>query len=164
MDMLSAPLCKSWPLNQELSARWPFQAISHTEFSWTTEPRALTQAVEAEGSVVEEEADVASPRWHAAEGVSTAGRQRIDAAGDQEDDQRPSEGVLPRRLHQDHRHQLPQEVPARRMRWAKWVISAHCNIPSVSVVGSLEYLYEIIKEALIDLIVPRAQRVGVRTV
>lgn len=72
----------------------------------------LTQAVETEGGVVEEEADVAGPRRHAAEGVSAAGRQRINAAGEQEDHQRPDEGVLPRCLHQHHRHRLPEEVPA----------------------------------------------------
>lgn len=71
-----------------------------------------TQAVEAERAVVEEEADVARPRRHAAEGVGTAGRQRVDAAGEQEHHQRPGEGVSPCRLNQHHRHQFPQEVPA----------------------------------------------------
>lgn len=72
-----------------------------------------TEAVEAEGAVVEEEADVASPRRHAAEGVCTAGCQRINAAGGEEDQQGPGEGVLPCCLHQHHSHQLPQEVPGR---------------------------------------------------
>lgn len=67
-------------------------------------PHVLTQAVETEGAVVEEEADVACPRRHAAEGVSAAGRQRINAAGEQEHEQRPGEGVLPCCLNQDHRY------------------------------------------------------------
>lgn len=79
-----------------------------------TEPRVLTQAVEAEGAVVEEEADVARPCRHAAEGVRTAGRQRVNAAGEQQDEQGPGEGVLPRCLNEHHRHQFPQEVPASR--------------------------------------------------
>lgn len=37
-----------------------------------SEPCTLTQAVETEGTVVKKEADVACPRRHAAEGVSTA--------------------------------------------------------------------------------------------
>lgn len=79
-----------------------------------TEPRVLTQAVEAEGAVVEEEADVACPCRHAAEGVRTAGCQRVNAAGEQQDEQGPGEGVLPRCLNEHHRHQFPQEVPASR--------------------------------------------------
>lgn len=72
---------------------------------WTDrKPHTLTQAVETEGAIVEEEADVACPHWHAAEGVSTARCQRINAAGEQEDQQRPGEGVLPCCLNQHHRH------------------------------------------------------------
>lgn len=66
-----------------------------------------TEAVKAEGAVVKEEADVASPRRHAAEGVRAAGCQRINAAGGEEDQQRPGEGVLPCSLHQHHSHQFP---------------------------------------------------------
>lgn len=69
--------------------------------------QTLTQAVETEGTIVEEEADVACPRRHAAEGVSTARRQRINAAGEQEDHKRPDEGVLPCCLHQHHCHYFP---------------------------------------------------------
>lgn len=72
----------------------------------------LTQSVEADGAVVKEEADVSCPWRHAAEGVGAGGRQRVDAGGEQQDEQRPAEGVLPRRLNEQHRHQLPQEVPA----------------------------------------------------
>lgn len=72
----------------------------------------LTQSVEADGAIVEEEADVSRPWRHAAEGVSEGGRQRVDAGGEQQDEQRPAEGVLPRRLNEQHRHQLPQEIPA----------------------------------------------------
>lgn len=79
-----------------------------------TEPGVLTQAVEAEGAVVEEEADVACPCRHAAEGVRTAGCQRVNAAGEQQDEQGPGEGVLPRCLNEHHRRQFPQEVPASR--------------------------------------------------
>lgn len=75
-------------------------------------PGLPTQAVEAEGSVVEEEADVASPRRHGAERVGTAGGQRVNAAGEQVDDQRPGVRVLPRCVHEHHRHQFPEEVPA----------------------------------------------------
>lgn len=79
-----------------------------------TEPRVLTQAVEAEGAIVEEEADVACPCRHAAEGVRTAGCQWVNAAAEQQDEQGPGEGVLPRCLTEHHRHQFPQEVPASR--------------------------------------------------
>lgn len=71
-----------------------------------------TQAVETEGAVVEEEADVACSCRHAVEGVGAAGRQRVNAAGEQENEQRPGEGVLPGCLDQHHCHQLPQEIPA----------------------------------------------------
>lgn len=71
-----------------------------------------TQAVDTEGAVVKEEADVACTCRHAAEGVGTAGRQRVNAAGEQEKEQRPGEGVLPGGLDQHHRHQFPQEIPA----------------------------------------------------
>lgn len=71
----------------------------------------LTQSVEADGAVVEEEADVSRPRRHATEGVGAGGRQRVHAGGEQQDEQRPAEGVLPRRLDEQHRHQQPQEVP-----------------------------------------------------
>lgn len=71
-----------------------------------------TQAVETEGAVVEEEADVACTCRHAVKGVGAAGRQRVDAAGEQENEQRPGEGVLPGRLDQHHCHQFPQEIPA----------------------------------------------------
>ena len=40
----------------------------------------LTQAVEAEGAVVEEEADVSRTGRHGAEGVGTAGGQWVRAA------------------------------------------------------------------------------------
>lgn len=74
----------------------------------------LTQAVETQCSVIKKEADVACPRWHAAEGVSAAWCQWINATGDEEDHQRPCERVLPCSLHQDHGDKLPQEVPAGR--------------------------------------------------
>lgn len=73
---------------------------------------ATTETVETEGAVVEEEADVACTRRHAAEGVGTAGRQGVNATGEQENDQRPGEGVLPCCLNQHHCHQFPQEIPA----------------------------------------------------
>lgn len=73
-----------------------------------------TKAVETEGAVVEKEADVACTLRHAAEGVGAAGRQRVNAAGEQENDQRPGEGVLPCCLDQHHCHQFPQEIPAGR--------------------------------------------------
>lgn len=76
----------------------------------------LTQAVETESTIVKEEADVTRPHRHAAEGVSTAGCQRVDAAGEQENHHRPGEGVLPCCLHQHHGHQFPQEVPVNRNR------------------------------------------------
>lgn len=72
----------------------------------------LTQGVEADGAVVKEEADVSCPRRHAAEGVSAGGCQRVHAGGQQQDEQRPAEGVLPGPLNEHHRRQLPQEVPA----------------------------------------------------
>lgn len=71
-----------------------------------------TEAVQTEGAVVEEEADVACTRRHAAEGVGAAGRQGVHATGEQENDQRPGEGVLPCCLSQNHCHQFPQEIPA----------------------------------------------------
>lgn len=82
----------------------PFLTVGRTEW---TESHALTQAVETESTVVKEKADVARPCRHAAEGVSTARCQRINAAGKQEDHQRPGEGVLPSRLNQHHRHEFP---------------------------------------------------------
>lgn len=100
------------------------------------ESHTLTQAVEAQSTVVEEEADVSSPRWHAAEGVSAAGCQRVNAAGEQEGQQRPGEGVLPRSLNQHHRHQFPQEVPAGRDGQGKVIIwsldCTHCTVASLS--------------------------------
>lgn len=72
----------------------------------------LTQGVEADGAVVKEEADVSCPRRHAAEGVGAGGCQRVHAGGQQQDEQRPAEGVLPGPLNEHHRRQLPQEVPA----------------------------------------------------
>lgn len=49
---------------------------------------------------------------HGAEGVRTAGCQRVYAAGHQEHKQGPGVGIVPRVLNQDHTHQPPQEVPA----------------------------------------------------
>lgn len=54
----------------------------------------LTQAVEAEGSIVAEVADMAGARRHGAEGVGAAGGKGVEADKQQVDEQGPVVGFL----------------------------------------------------------------------
>lgn len=72
---------------------------------------SLTKTVQAKCSIVKEVADMASAGRHGAEGVGAAGGQWIHTAGDQEDQQRPCVCIIPRILHQQHCHQLPEKIP-----------------------------------------------------
>lgn len=71
------------------------------------------QAVHAESSVVEEVADVPGAGGHGAEGVGTAGGQRVDAAGQEVGEEGPGIGVLPAPWALQPPHQGPHEVPGR---------------------------------------------------
>lgn len=74
--------------------------------------RGLTQAVEAERAIVQEVADVPRTGRHGAEGVRTARRERVEAGGQQEDEQRPVVGLRPEARAPREHQQTPQEVPA----------------------------------------------------
>lgn len=75
---------------------------------------SLTETVQAERSIVKEVADMASAGRHGAEGVCAAGGQWIHTAREQEDQQRPCVRIIPRFLHQQHCHQLPDKIPDER--------------------------------------------------
>lgn len=72
----------------------------------------LTQAVEAERTVVQEVADVTHAGRHGAEGVRAARCKRVEAGGQQEDEQRPVVGLRPEAQACCQRQEAPQEVPA----------------------------------------------------
>lgn len=74
--------------------------------------RRLTQAVEAERAVVQEVADVSRTRRHGAEGVRAARRKRVEAGGQQEDEQGPVVGLCAEARAAHQRQEAPQEVPA----------------------------------------------------
>lgn len=104
----------------------------------------LTQAVETQSSVVEEEADVSRARWHGAKGVGTARGQRIHTARHQEHQEGPCERVAPHVLHQDHRQQLPEEVPVRTHRGQRglvWHWRTHSFQDQLFIGGAIVYQF-----------------------
>lgn len=72
---------------------------------------SLTQTVEADGSVVEEVADVAGLWGHGAESVSTAGGEGVDADEQHVHQQRPRVAVRQEVHGGAERKETPQEVP-----------------------------------------------------
>lgn len=74
-------------------------------------PPGLTQAVEAERTVVQEVADVTRAGRHGAEGVRAARREWVEAGRQQEDEQRPVVGLRPEAGASRQCQEAPQEVP-----------------------------------------------------
>lgn len=70
----------------------------------------LTQAVEAERPVVQEEADVARTGRHGAKGVRAARGEGVEANGQEEDQQRKAVGLCAEAGAAQHQ-EAPQEVP-----------------------------------------------------
>lgn len=82
-------------------ARWPFRG-----------KKSLTEAVETEGPVVKEVADVARLWGHGAEGVCTAGGEGVDADEQHVDQQGPGVAVRQEVQGGAEDEETPQEVPA----------------------------------------------------
>lgn len=74
--------------------------------------RTLTQAVEAERSVIKEVADVARLRRHGAEGVRAAGGEGVNADEQHVHQQRPGVAVRHEVQSGAEDGETPQEVPA----------------------------------------------------
>lgn len=75
---------------------------------------SLTQAVEAERSVVEEVADVSGLRGHGAEGVSAAGREGVNTDEQHVHQQGPGVAVGHEVQGGAQDAETPQEVPAKQ--------------------------------------------------
>lgn len=89
--------------------------LNSQEFPGLRQPvPSLTQAVEAERSVVEEVADVSGLRGHGAEGVSAAGREGVNADEQHVDQQGPGVAVGHEVQGGAEDAETPQEVPAKQ--------------------------------------------------
>lgn len=73
---------------------------------------SLTQAVEAEGYVVQEVTDVPGVGGHGAKGVGAAGRKGVEAHEAHVSQERPRVGVTPEVQAVGEHQEPPQEIPA----------------------------------------------------
>lgn len=100
----------------------------------------LTEAVEAERSIVEEVADVSGLWGHGAEDVSAAGGEGVNADEQHVDQQRPGVAVAQEVHGGAEQEEPPQEVPARNK--TSWFEASSKDNDTTSVLHKTDFMNE----------------------